>query len=237
MQTMAMTKLKLTSLCFLILFFSTPSFGFCFEPHRTVTCDFLNSDAVFIGKVLSMHSVKQGDAFEYRIRVIRQFRGTVKEVIAVYTGNDSGEYQLDLKEEYLIFASEYKNQLWVSNCDDSVPISKASDLLREIKKIEIPRDGIVEGRIALNYVPSNNGLPGVKVLIRGEGKTYGSTTDPQGWFRLHVLPGSYSLETASTPAHPIIPYDLNYGGDSKRFVVKAGRCAGFEFVANSINKY
>lgn len=230
-------KWRLTLFCFLMLFISVPAFGFCFEPHPTVTCVFLNSDDVFTGKVLSARAVDAGDAWEYRVSVLQRFRGQGNNIIDLQTGNDSGGYFLDVNREYLIFASSYKGQLWISNCDDSAPLPEAKDLIRKIEGIAIPQDGIIEGRVILNYVPSNKSVPGIQVLVRGEGRTFRLTTDQQGWFRLHVPPGRYSAEAESTPAHPIVAFDLNYGGDPHEFVVKAGRCAGFLFVANPIYKY
>lgn len=184
-----------------------------------------------------MQTVNGGDAFEYRVSVLRLFRGPHNKVIDVYTGNDSGGYPLDLGREYLFFAYTYKDQLWISNCDDSVPLSEAKELTREIQAIAIPSDAIIEGRVILNYVPSNKGVAGIKILVRGEHRTYRWTTDQEGWFHLHVPPGPYSVEAESTPADRIVAYDLNYGGNPNKFVVKAGRCAGFEFVANPIYKY
>ncbi|MGH9715312.1 MAG: hypothetical protein ACRD4R_01065 [Candidatus Acidiferrales bacterium] len=228
---------RLACICCLILFAAIPAFGFCFEPHATVACDFLNSDAVFTGKVLSVKAIDGGDAWQYRVSVIRLFRGPHNKIIDIYTGNDSGGYTLDANGEYLIFAYTDRDQLWITNCDDTTPLSRAGQLIGEIESIAIPRDGIIEGRVILSYVPSNKGLPGVNVFIHGERKTYRLITDHRGWFRLDVPPGVYSIEPMSTTAHPIVAYDLNYGGNSKKFVVKRGRCAGFEFIANSIYKY
>jgi hypothetical protein len=233
----SMGKCRLMFLSCLVLFCSAPTFGFCFEPHPTVACDFLNSDAVFSGKVLSRETVNGGDAFEYRVSVVRLFRGPHDKVIDIYTGNDSGGYPLDVGSEYLFFTYKYKDQLWISNCDDSVPVSEAKELIGEIQGIAVPQDAIIEGRIILNYVPSNKGVAGINVLIRGEGRTYRLTTDQQGWFHLHVAPGAYSVEAESTPADKIVAYDLNYGGNPKKFVAKASRCSGFEFVANPVYKY
>ncbi|HTS11522.1 MAG TPA: hypothetical protein VMH00_05345 [Candidatus Limnocylindrales bacterium] len=181
--------------------------------------------------------MKSGDAFEYRISVIRLFRGPRDGVIDIYTGNDSGGYRLDPDKEYVFFAREYRGQLWIYNCDDSIPLSQAKELMPKIEGIAIPQDAIVEGRIILNYVPSDKGVPGIKVLIRGEDRTYTLITDRQGWFRVHVRPGTYSVEAESTAAHPIAAYDLNYGGNPGKFVAKLGRCAGFEFVLDPIRKY
>jgi hypothetical protein len=152
-------------------------------------------------------------------------------------GTTAGDTRLELNREYLLFAYKYRDELWISNCDDSVPLSEARELIRKIQGIAIPKDAIIDGRIILNYVPSDKGVPGIKVFIRGESRIYRLTTDQQGWFHLHVPPGPYSVEAESTPTQPIVAYDLNYGGDPKKFAVKAGRCAGFEFVASPIYKY
>lgn len=229
-------KWKLAFLCCLITFFSAPAFGFCYEPQASVACDFLNNDAVFTGEVISVKAMKGNGSivgYHYRLRVLRVFRGLRQRVIEVYTWDDSGGYFLDVNKEYLIFASKYKNQLWISNCDDNAPLSKAKDLIRIIEGMKIPRDGIIEGRVVLYHGGSGLGVPGIQIVVSGKYGTYKLTTDRQGWFRIHVPPGPYWVEAKSTPAHPIEAYDMNYGGNPNMFGVEAGKCMGFEFVANS----
>lgn len=226
------------AICFLI----TPAFGFCLQPHGSVACDFLNSDAVFTGRVISVRSVQweTDDAtndYDYRLSVLQLFRGPHEKIIEVYTANDSGGYYLDVGKEYLIFASSNnEKRLEISNCDDSAPLSEAEDIISQIEKIAVPRDAIVEGQVALYQIPADQGLAGAQIVIRSGGKTYTTTTDEKGWFRIHVPPGAYSAEVKATPAHPITNYDLSYDGPG-RFAVKAGRCAGLQFVANSRYKY
>ncbi len=227
-------------LCLMVLF-GAPAFGFCFEPHPSLACEYLDSDVVFTGKVLSVRSGGTGDyvsGWYYRLGVLRVFRGPHKKVIEVYTGNDSARYQLDLNKRYLIFADKYKDQLVITNCDDNIPLSGAKELIRKIERMKITLDGIIEGRVVLPYVgPDNSGVSGIEVLVKGEGKRYKLTTDRWGWFRVLVPPGTYSVRAVSTPSHPIKAYDLNYGGNSDMFSVVAGKCAGFEFVANSLYNY
>ncbi|MHB8615410.1 MAG: hypothetical protein ACYC93_04995 [Candidatus Acidiferrales bacterium] len=225
--------------CSASLFLATPASGFCFQPHPSLTCDFLNSDAVFTGRVISVRPVEKDgsiDGYYYRLSVLQLFRGPHERIIEVYTGNDSGGYYLDSGKEYLIFASTSKGELQIGNCDDSAPLSKAKETIRQIQKLAIPKDGIVEGQVALHQIPSEQGLAGVQILIRGGGKSYTATTDDNGWFRIHVPPGAYSAEAKSTPAHLIINYDLSYDGPDG-FAVKAGRCADLQFVANSRYTY
>ena len=174
--------------------------------------------------------------FDYHLTVLRLFRGPHKKIMEVYTANDSGRYPLDLGKEYLIFASINGNRLEIFNCDDSTPLSKAQDTIRQIEGIAIPKDAIVEGFIALHQIPSDQGLAGVQVVIREGRKTYTVTTDNEGWFRIQVPPGAYSAEVKPPPGHSVVDYDLSYDGPD-RFAVKAGHCAGLQFVADTANKY
>ena len=95
-------------LSFGALFLALPASGFCLEPSPTVTCDFLNSDAVFVGNVISVRTEVGEDGFIdgrfYRVRVERVFRGPRVGVMQVYTSNDNGRFTLDVGKEYLLFA-------------------------------------------------------------------------------------------------------------------------------------
>jgi hypothetical protein len=227
--------------CSAVCFLATPALGFCLQPHRSVACDFLNSDAVFIGTVISTQNTPaQGDEFDegwtYEMSVQKMYRGPSGKTIKIFTENKSGRYPLELRKEYLIFASINRGRLEIFNCDDSAPLSATEDIINQIEKLTIPEDGIVEGQVALRQIPSDQGLAGVQIFIRGGEKTYTAITDDRGWFRIHVPPGAYSAEARSMPAHPITNYDLSYDGPD-RFAVKAGRCADLQFVADSRYKY
>ena len=232
---------KLAFLWSVMLFLSTAAFGFCLQPHPSIACDFLNSSAVFTGRVISVHMVEKDgstDGYYYRLSVLQMFRGSREKIVEVYTGNDSGGYYLDLGKEYLIFASRDPNnsQLTISNCDNNAPLADASKLISEIQKVRISQDGIIEGLVVLHYVP-NKGVPGIMVTIKGKDKNgknkrYRLTTDRQGSFRARVPQGMYSIDIESTPSRRIVTYDLNYGGNPDIFSVHAGRCVGFEFIAD-----
>jgi len=214
-------------------FFATTASGFCFQPHPSAACNFLNSDAVFTGKVIQVRTVA-GEGWHYKLHVLQLFRGPDTEVIEVYTGDDSGRYPLELGREYLIFAYVYEKKLEIDNCGDSAPLSEAKEAIGQIEKLSVPKDGTVEGQVALENrrrIPADNGLPGVRIFIHGKDKTYSVTTDDRGWFRIHVPPGVYSAEAKPIPAHRIVAFDLSYG-QPKRFTVRTGRCAELQFVAD-----
>lgn len=238
----AMHPCKLMLLCVLALMLATPAFGFCFEPHPSVACDFLNSAAVFTGKVVSVRPEEEGgftDGWYYRLSVLQLFRGPHQEVIEVYTGNDSGRYPLEVGEQYLIFAYVYEKRLEIDNCGDSVPLSKAREAVGQIEKISIPKDGIVEGQVTLENerrIPAEDGLRGIRVFIHGGGKTFSTVTSDRGWFRVHVRPGVYSAEARSDPGQQIVESDLSHD-QPKSFIVRSGRCVELQFVAGPVNMH
>ena len=117
-----------------------------------------------------------------------------------------------------------------------MPISKAKTAIQGFERIKIPKDGRIEGLVTLYYWPSGKYLPGVEILIRGDGRVYRAVTDKKGWFHLLVPPGAYSARAKSTRAHPIIPYGLSYA-NPMQFHVKPGRCAGLQLIANSLYSY
>lgn len=208
-----------------------------------MACNFLNSDAVFTGKVVHVRAVADTEGFTdgwyYELQVLQLFRGLHDSVIEVYTGNDTGRYPLELGQEYLIFAYFYEKKLEIDNCGDSQPLSEAREAIRQIEKISFPKDGIVEGKVALenqHRIPADRGLPGVQIFVHGQDKTYSLTTDDRGWFRIHVPPGVYSAEAKSIPTHRIVAFDLSYD-QPKRFTVRTGRCAELQFVADPVHTY
>jgi len=81
-------------------------------PNPTVACEFLNGDAVFVGKVVSVKDAPaRGDEYEgwlYELAVQKLFRGPNTRTIQVFTENSSGRFPLENGKQYLIFAYEYQ---------------------------------------------------------------------------------------------------------------------------------
>lgn len=226
---------KLTLLVCAGLFPALPSFGFCFQPNPTVACQFLNSDAVFVGTVISERRVpghgEEIDGWLYDLTVQELFRGPHTRTIEVYTGNDSGRFPLDVGKQYLLFASEFNGRFEIDYCGNSAFFSEAKDAIRELESLRIPRDAEIEGRISFSGIPeSGTHITGVHVVVRGHGKTFRASGDLKGWFHLHVPPGKYSAEVQQIPHWNIAPYDLSYD-DLKHFVARKGHGTGLQFIA------
>lgn len=228
--------------CSAALFFAAPVFGFCFQPHPSLTCDFLNSDAVFTGRVISVRPVEKDgstDGYYYRLSVLQLFRGPREAIIEVYTGNDSGGYYLDSGKEYLIFASISKGELQISNCDHSAPLSEARQTIRELKRLRIPKDAEIEGRISFEVEggidfsrspDAGTHVNRMHVVIRGK-KTYTAISDRNGWFHLHVPPGAYFADVQPIAHWSFHPFDLSVD-DPDYFAASAGHCSGLQFIAS-----
>src|SRR5260370_5034075 len=99
--------LKLTALACALLFPAVPSLGFCPKPDPTVVCEFLNSDAVFVGAGISVRvapprSAAELDGWLYELTVPQLLRGARTRTIEVYIENSSGGLPLgDAKKDML----------------------------------------------------------------------------------------------------------------------------------------
>jgi hypothetical protein len=229
--------LKISAFACVCLFSTLPSFGFCPEPNPTVACEFLNSDAVFVGKVISAQAVsprgKQLDGWLYDISTQELFRGSQTQVVKVFTENSSGSFLLDVGKQYLIFAGELDGRLTITNCGNSALLSKAQDAIRELRRLEIPEDAAIEGRISFSGIPdSGTHESGIEIVVRSDKGTFRTTSDRNGWFHLHVPPGLYSAEVQQTPRWTIVPYDLSYDNPN-HFDARKGHCSALQFNAHS----
>jgi hypothetical protein len=206
--------------------------GACMLPIATVACEFLNSDAVFVGAVVSVKvAPARGDEYQgwlYDLTVQQLFRGPQTKTIHVFTENSSGRFPLDLGKRYLIFAYEYDGRLEIDNCGNSALVSAAELSLRELPKLQIPKDAVIEGNISLSGVPDKAvHLSGIRVVLRSTTASVDAVSDHDGWFHFHVPPGTYSAEVDQVPKVKIVPFSLTV--DRSHLEARAGRCTGLRF--------
>ena len=206
--------------------------GACTLPIPTVTCEFLNSDAVFLGTVVSVKIAPARDdeyqGWLYDLTVRQSFRGPHTKTIRVFTENSSGRLPLDLGKQYLIFAYEYNGRLEITNCGNSSLISAAGPALRELQKLQIPNDAVIEGNISFLGSPGADAhLEGIQITVRSGTTTASAISDRNGWFHLHVPPGTYSAKVQQVPNLKIVPWSLTE--DPSHFEARAGRCVGLRF--------
>lgn len=227
--------IRLSLLACALLLTGPLSLGFCPKPDPSVACEFLNSRVVFVGKVVSVRTVpphgEELDGWTYVLNVQEWFRGPHTKTIEVFTENTSGRFPLDIGKTYLLFASPLEGRLTITNCGNSALLADAEGSVRDLRKIKVPQDAQIEGRISFSGIPdSGTHVPGIQVLIRSGARTFKAVSDADGWFRLHVPPGKYSVEVQPTPHWNISPYDLSYD-DAQKVVARRGHCSGVQFIA------
>lgn len=227
--------IRLSLLACALLLTGPLGLGFCPKPDPSVACEFLNSRVVFVGKVVSVRTVpphgEELDGWTYVLNVQEWFRGPHTKTIEVFTENTSGRFPLDIGKTYLLFAYPLGGRLTITNCGNSALLADAEGSVRDLRKIKVPQDAQIEGRISFSGIPdSGTHVPGIQVLIRSGARTFKAVSDADGWFRLHVPPGKYSVEVQPTPHWNISPYDLSYD-DAQKFVAQRGHCSGVQFIA------
>lgn len=235
----------------MLCFSPRAAYGYCFQPSPTVRCEFLNSDAVFFGTVLSVRVVPPGarpipsvpiafsgiDGWVYEFSVQRMFRGPHVRQIAVFTTNDDARVMLKEGETVLLFASnaddpsltsEFNSQFEIVNCGNSSFGSKALAAIRELRNMKVPKDAEIEGQISVQDTAAP--LSNIKVVIRGDGKSFRSKTDRNGWFHVQVPPGEYSAEAKRDPRWKIVP-SASTADQPDDFEAVKGRCSELQFFA------
>ncbi len=222
--------LRLPALAFALLFSTLPSLGWCPPPKPTVACDFLNSDAVFVGTVITTRAVRtigeEIDGWLYDLSVQEVFRGPRTRTIEVFTENTNGRFPLEVGKQYLLFAGELDGRLAIDCCGNSAELPEALGAIRDLHILKIPKDAAIEGRISPSNIP-DSGVSGVQVIFHTAGRTFKARSDRYGWFHLHVPPGKYSARVLPT-SHWNVALSES-ADDPEHFDARKGRCARLQF--------
>jgi hypothetical protein len=215
-------------------FLSLSNSAYCFQPNPTVACEFSNSNAVFVGTVISTRDEPgrgpaDNDGWIYTLTVQKIFRGPSSKTIEVYTENANTRFPFDMGKQYLLFAWKYRGQLVITNCGNSAAASDAIDSIRKLEKMKISDDAVIEGRIWLSddKDPSDH-VTGIVVVILGASGTFKAPSDSDGLFRVHVPPGTYSARVRQSSGRVITAYGSS-GEDPDHFVARKGHCSGLQF--------
>jgi len=211
-----------------VLFSAITVWTFCLQPPPRVCTEYYDSDAVFIGKVIGVRQVSEGEytaGWFYRMRVQKSFRGPTDPVIEVYTGNDSARFPLVEGRQYLLFARSFEGRLNIGYCGNSGLLEKSADAVTQIKQIKQTKSGgEIAGRIGRD---DSNDYEGVRIVAVGNKGTYEALTDRLSWFHMRVPEGTYKVH-AEAPGRKFVPYDLTYD-DPDHIVVHPGGCPQMEF--------
>lgn len=162
-------------------------------PKPKACSAFFESDAVFVGTVLSQGYSDSGEYIRFSVRVSRVLRGSVGPTADVYTGNNSARLLWDTGKEYVVFA-RLQHGRFVS-ADDCGPLSdsaRVAETIRQIEDLHGETSASIEGDVR-SGAPDGPGIADVVVRIHGGDKTYVTKSDSSGLFRVRVPPGHYEV--------------------------------------------
>jgi hypothetical protein len=218
--------------CFFLLLGPAVLRGFCPAPIPKVCSAYFESDAVFVGTVISQQTVPDKDdpgfteGWLYELRVDRSFRGDAQQTVRVHTPNDSSRLVLEVGHQYLLFARSHSGQLQIG--DDCGPLSDSSRIAATVGQIENLRratGAFVEGEVR-RKTASGVGVRGVSITLSRMGKKYRTRSDGRGLFRVLVPPGRYSIEV---DPRTVALSDISWV-DTKSIELVQGQCAQVQFV-------
>jgi carboxypeptidase family protein len=171
------------------------AFAICPYPTPKVCSLFFESDAVFVGTVLSQEYSDNGEYIRFTVRVSRVLRGSVGPTAAVYTGNDSARLLWEIGKEYVVFARLQDRRLESGNdCGPLSDSARVAETIRQIESLRGQTSASIEGEIR-SAPPDGPGIADVDVTVRihGGGRTYETKSDSRGLFRVRVPPGQYEV--------------------------------------------
>jgi hypothetical protein len=196
--------------------------------------EFFKSKFVVLGTVASVQIRNDDEGFlestTYLIKVEKTFRGRPGAFLKTYSENDSGRFEMDKGQTYLLFITTSENHLVVNNCGSSGPSSEAqaTAALEAIARIATSGpSGEIEGNI--RPAPRIE-LSGIRVVATSGKKHYVAYASTDGWFHLRVPAGNYRLRVDSTDSAIISPYDLNVD-DPDHFTIYPGGSVHLEYDA------
>src|SRR5262245_45536209 len=196
------------------------AFAICPAPTPKACSSFFESDAVFVGKVLSQ---EWGDDFiRYRVQVSKVLRGTVAKSVDVFTENASARLNWDIGRTYVVFAALRNDRLESEN--DCGPLSdptKVAETVREIELLAKAKAAAVEGSVL--HGDGEAGVPGIEIRLLGEdGVAYTAVTDQKGEFHIAVPPGVYRMPIDEKRLERSV---YNMPVDLRHLALVQGQCA------------
>jgi hypothetical protein len=201
-------------LCLGLAGIPTRAFAEC-GPRPVDACELVNNDAeIFVGRILSQGQ----DALEWRMRVVRSYRGSAKGdvTVEVWSQNDlPSTTDLAIGGEYLFYVSKTVEDGVVKRttplaCGDWLPLAAVRRdeiaFLAHLKS-RTP-DGRVFGRLVRRVgILDEDPLPGIQIVLNDGKKSYAGQTDAKGRFNITGLhPGAYRA-SSSIPREFLIETD------------------------------
>jgi hypothetical protein len=169
------------------------AFAICPYPTPKACSAFFESDAVFLGTVLSQRHSDNDLYIRFTVRVTRTLRGSVGAAADVYTPNDSARLPWDSGKKYVVFARlEHGRLVSANDCGPLSDSAKVAETIRQIEDLRGETASSIEGEVRSAEL-DGPGIPNVAVRVQSGGKTYETKSDSRGIFRIRVPPGHYEV--------------------------------------------
>ena len=118
----------------------------CLLGDYSVPAEYLRSDAVLIGRVLSEHAVPDPEdpqsfaATIYSIRIEESFRGSHRGTIELYSENTSGRFPMDKGQKYLLFVYRQQGRLSADYCGNSGLLAEKAEVITHVRQFAKQHD-------------------------------------------------------------------------------------------------
>ena len=236
------------SLAVLLLF---PTFSFpcsCVPSERP--CEYLRSDAIFVGKVLKTTPVKHlveknswTAGYSMLFVVDESLRGALGKEVTVETGTGGGDCGTPLEpgRKFLIFAYMDKKdgKLWTGMCSGNRPLTgdpRFDKVVDDYRRMITPGRAIVFGRLGMtkpswrdDELDGSRSLPLAGIAVHAKSATADLTTKTRedGTFEFGAIPnGKYTI---SPDVPPGTDYSHEYA-ENYEAAVEDGQCKKVGFL-------
>jgi len=209
---------------------SSPALAFCPRIKIYVNNEFFKSRFVIVGEVLLEREQLDRDGFldltDYRVRVLRTYRGLPRQVLTIRSENDSGRFPMKKGQKYLLFVRTQGGHFFIDNCGNSGPLAEAHDTIEVIQRIY--KSGPY-GEIDAHVWNGQDDIAGIRLVARSAKGVFSRFTGGDGWIHLKVSPGVYRVSTSSARFRLEL-FDLNEDRPN-HLVVHKGGCVQLDYDA------
>ncbi len=186
----------------------------CIAYGTPICALYWRSDAVFVGKVVDIRPIKvrPDNTYTYvtaTFRVDESFRGASGPRIEVsVASNTLCEPKFKKGKRYVVYATLHRetNQLFTGMCTGTGLADDIDDELKELRKLKQREAGeTISGRVVRRRY---QGIPGIKVEVTGNDKTFQTLSTDYGDFSVS-LPGPGVYKVRVLVPHAVQPLDYS----------------------------
>jgi len=117
----------------------------CLNGHPTVEAEFAESEAVFVGTVVSERTEPPAgdryfdDGTTYTVRVDDVVRGRLEKIVRIFSENSSGRFPMEPRRKYLLFVNTEHGRMKVDSCGNSELFNPESKTLKTVRQLAAVR--------------------------------------------------------------------------------------------------